>query len=688
MIKTTFIDRLNNVRTDMLETITKLNESDSFRSVLDSSDIIRRRFRELEQRMNRKIQQPFDKRFVIAIAGSSGHGKTTIIDEIFPGLSKRGWLKTDVTDTTSQALRIEYGEDLPDNPPVTVNSWTLAQIKALFNDDTVKSQNNANKIKVQYAEDRVIVDGHEALFKEKEARKFRFPKSLEVCPFNKPYSVPDEKLGNDKFISALTVKQGSGKISTDPIISVDGRSFNSLQLRAVVKDVVLKDEFENIQRWLDLDDDDLQNLVFVDTPGIGTSGGMKDEVLTYTLEAKSRRILLELLANDELDIVVHLVLCGRQSDFSSIYRALEETVGRGEMADLSERIVVAINGTNIFFSNPDLRRHMKESGDHLDTAIDDNILEKMVPGQNFRPEALCFMDSKRIVEGEDRILGHKSYEKTYAQYRDTLEGWLEPNTKSYEFLDKYGCVDSFRENIEAITDPEDCGQGFMIKQIHRLIETKGERLLVKKYLCRTKLIDCAKETRSMLAEHYSDDGELNNKATHEAIAQMFATIGDNQLAIDTFCADAIDPEIDAVIDALSQTSKDDDWLIPAFEKTCTILGRKLSAKTSVSDEAKKAFWQTLVRKAQDWGEEWGYVGSAVPCPANSNNRTAILGKHVLKVHAREMIYQFKTGACTSDNSKLIQQTDDDKRLLRETIQLLDKVLNEVDSICGSVGVNR
>ncbi|TGO02971.1 hypothetical protein PN36_15060 [Candidatus Thiomargarita nelsonii] len=50
----------------------------------------------------------YDGKITCAFIGSSGHGKTTIMDEMFPTLSQRKWLVTDVTDTTAQSLRISY----------------------------------------------------------------------------------------------------------------------------------------------------------------------------------------------------------------------------------------------------------------------------------------------------------------------------------------------------------------------------------------------------------------------------------------------------------------------------------------------------------------------------------------------------------------------------------------------------
>ena len=61
-----------------------------------------------------------------------------------------------------------------------------------------------------------------------------------------------------------------------------------------------------------------------------------------------------------------------------------------------------------------------------------------------------------------------------------MEKWLTPNTKPYEYLEKMGMVELFKENIDALCNPDDRGQGFLMQQIVNLIKEKGPILLLKK----------------------------------------------------------------------------------------------------------------------------------------------------------------------------------------------------------------
>ncbi|MCC5850349.1 MAG: hypothetical protein JJU29_19865 [Verrucomicrobia bacterium] len=636
----------------------------------------------ISKRAARRLQTSFDGRFVIAVVGSSGHGKTTIIDEMFPSLASKGWLETDVTDTTSQALKIEYNDQSDGKPPVVVNSWTLSQIKGMFSDAEVERQNERNGITITYEEDHIVVDGRQANFNPSDAKHFKFPKILDVYPFDAPFIVPEAKQRDKDFISALTVKQASKNIKTPPLFQTSEKSYNTLQLRAVVKDVTLKDDYKNIRKWTGLDEDQLDKLVFVDTPGIGTSGSIKDEILTHTLESKSRRVLLELFANDELDIIVHLVLCGRQSDFANIWKSLEETMGPGEMEDLAERIVLAINGTNIFFSNADLNRHMTEHGDHLDTAIGDNIIEKMAPGRHFKPGIACFLDSKRIVESGG-FLKAGNYAKTYEGYRPVLESWMTKDSPAAKFLETYGWSESFRENIDALCDPEDRGQGFLTRKIQELISTKGDRLFAKKYLVRSGLLSVAQDLKEITTEFYDAEGGVNSQATLEAIKGIMSFLDkEDPLAIEKFALQSFDAKVDEITEKMSGPG----WVMDSFEKVCSAVYHHLVEQTGAPAEVQETFWRVFLNRAQEWSEIWGYAYAILPTPAESKGRTIDLVRHSLKMHVREMLYQFQSEGYSPEPGTLIEQSTEDKDRVLGVIHKIEKQIEVMKSICKKVGV--
>lgn len=682
MTNSNFIDQINDIRCEVLKSLEELRQSGSFQTLSASSEKLRNRMDSISKRAARRLQTSFDGRFVIAVVGSSGHGKTTIIDEMFPSLASKGWLETDVTDTTSQALKIEYNDQSDGKPPVVVNSWTLSQIKGMFSDAEVERQNERNGITITYEEDHIVVDGRQANFNPSDAKHFKFPKILDVYPFDAPFIVPEAKQRDKDFISALTVKQASKNIKTPPLFQTSEKSYNTLQLRAVVKDVTLKDDYKNIRKWTGLDEDQLDKLVFVDTPGIGTSGSIKDEILTHTLESKSRRVLLELFANDELDIIVHLVLCGRQSDFANIWKSLEETMGPGEMEDLAERIVLAINGTNIFFSNADLNRHMTEHGDHLDTAIGDNIIEKMAPGRHFKPGIACFLDSKRIVESGG-FLKAGNYAKTYEGYRPVLESWMTKDSPAAKFLETYGWSESFRENIDALCDPEDRGQGFLTRKIQELISTKGDRLFAKKYLVRSGLLSVAQDLKEITTEFYDAEGGVNSQATLEAIKGIMSFLDkEDPLAIEKFALQSFDAKVDEITEKMSGPG----WVMDSFEKVCSAVYHHLVEQTGAPAEVQETFWRVFLNRAQEWSEIWGYAYAILPTPAESKGRTIDLVRHSLKMHVREMLYQFQSEGYSPEPGTLIEQSTEDKDRVLGVIHKIEKQIEVMKSICKKVGV--
>src|SRR6056297_2412199 len=71
----------------------------SFRTLCQTTPVVKEAFdRTVAARCNSRVEQWCNGRINCAIIGSSGNGKTTMLDEMFPGLSERGLLVTDVTD--------------------------------------------------------------------------------------------------------------------------------------------------------------------------------------------------------------------------------------------------------------------------------------------------------------------------------------------------------------------------------------------------------------------------------------------------------------------------------------------------------------------------------------------------------------------------------------------------------------
>jgi len=681
MISDTFINELNLIRTTLLDSLDNLNKSASFNAVMQSSNI--KKEYDFLTNACEMIKRPFEKKFVSAIVGSSTHGKTTIMDEIFPRLSERGWLVTASNDTTSQALRIEFAPQSSELlNEVVVHSWNIKQMKNLFESEYVLKQNNKDNIKVIYGDSSILVDGTESSFAKKDLKKkFKFPLKQLLTPFSHSYKLLTNEFSDESFINALTIKMISSKLRTDPILTIDNIQYNSLHLRAVIKDVCLKDSFDNIKKWTDnISDKEISSLVFIDTPGLATSGSDKDEILKHSLAVKSNQIVLELMKNDELDIIIHLVLCGQQSNFNKLWEALEKNYGNIEMEDLSERIILAINGTNKYFNDKDLKKHVAKE-EHFEISVNDNILERMSPRGKLIPAKICFLDSEKVINAFGYL---QTYEKFYKKNKNKMMEWLSPNSKSYMFLDNLDLLETFRDNIEAICDPNDRGQGFLIRQVVDLIRKKGPILLIKKYLLRTKLLDSCQGLLKIILYYYNINGDLNYQATKEAMKNCFRFLDEkNFYSIEEFCVRRMDKDINEII--IQEEDSGIDWLKKLFIKICNLLYQRIKEESKVNTETSKIFINFFRRQLlTKWIDDWGYSSSEMPL----NERTRLLLQHSLKIHVREILYQFMTSQSLFEGMESLTQTADDKAQIKNIISNLRDAIKKGTDLCDNYGVKK
>ena len=289
----------------------------SFARIHSTSQDARESFDKLvELALSPGMQQTPVSEFRCAIIGSSNHGKTSVLVEMFPDLAERGLLITDVKDTTSQALMIKSGA----TSDMVFRPWKLDQIRYLV--DINREELARRHIEVQYREDHVEIDGDEADFESNVKSKFKFGIRHKLKPFAGTYTLDAAKAENAGLISRLTTKVDYSQTSRPRDIVVNDEAFNDLQFRVAVRSVEMGSDFSEINRWLDgLGDEKAfaDNLMFIDTPGLKAGGSDSDEVLRHVLSKKNQQIAVELLKNDELDLIVHLVLCGQQSDFASLW---------------------------------------------------------------------------------------------------------------------------------------------------------------------------------------------------------------------------------------------------------------------------------------------------------------------------------------------------------------------------------
>lgn len=685
MIPEILVNKTNNIRTNFLRVIEMISTIKSFQTITMNAKQIRNTLENIQVDINKKLHYPFDGKFVCAIVGASGHGKTTILDELFPNLSKRGWLVTDTTDTTSQSLRIEYADSNSEQLNyVTVYSWNIHQIKELINDQEVKEQNEKDKIQINFNDDSIEVDGTQASFQKKDLKNFKFDRKLLLKPFSKPYQIPSEKLKDIPFIRALTVKEQSEKTHQGTLITIDGQTYNSLQLRAIIKNITLKDDFTQIRQWSQ--EEHVEGLVFIDTPGLATSGNMKDEVLRHCLEMKSNHIVLDLLRNDELDILIHLVLCGGQSNFATLWKALEKEFGTIEMQDLSERFILVINGINLYFTNKDLKRKLDSQcaqveGDIFSATVEDNILKKMSPRGQFYPSKICFLDSQQAVVAQySGIFSSPNYASIYEKYKPKMLKWIEADNIEYHTLQRLGILESFKNNIEALCDPNNRGQGYLIQQIISLIHEKGETLFLKKNLIRTDLLKHISFIYDLLHKYYDDTGKLSGISNQEALRACLSFIdqSDNK-SIELFAENHIDPMIENLY---NDHSFDEKWVEKSFIIMTKLLCEKIIEKSGVEQGIAKEFRISILEcLVPQWIDQWGYATSKIDDPITTNGRTARLIKHSLKIHSREILYQLLNNKDIFGDQSIIEQDDNDMQQIKEALDLLITVKTDSHNLC-------
>lgn len=690
------VDTINGIRERFLGAVARLPEIQSFAALLAASPGVRGGFDAIVATARKpRIATPCVGEVTCAIIGSSGHGKTTIVDEMFPSLSERGWLVTDVTDTTGQSLRIEYApEHSRELAEVIVRSWSAEQIKGLMQHPEVAEQNQRDGVRVTYLENGVAVDGSQATFASDDVKQFRFPRKLELIPFRQDYVVPADKGRDKRFIRGLTVKEPQAVLRTEPLLEMGGRSYDALQLRAVVQDVTLRDPFARVSAWSGRAPADLEHLTIIDTPGLATPGNTKDEVLRHFLEKKAAHIALELWKNDELDVVIHLVLCGRSSDFAGLWKAIERECGPAEMESLAERLVLAINGMNIFFTNRDIkakyedRETLERDGDQFVATLEDNILQKMSPRGSVRPAKVCFLDSKSIVEtttGAD-------YQTAYARYRPIMQRWVEPGGPGHDTLRRLGMLDAFRDNIDALCDPDDRGQGLLVRRLLELIDEKGAALLLKKHVTRPGLLDAIVRLKDLLSGSYDEDGNLNREAIRAALRSCLAFLDAADLeSIDRFCVLHLDADIVALVPQGGTARFGERWAEEAFFAMCDRLrGRILEAaeQSGVPGEVAAEFFRHFDGRVRIWVARFGYGEARLLSPDKGFASTGDLIVHCLKLHCREILYQLLVEEDDGEEqAAAIHQSAKDREAIREVMVELEQARDLGRRACANHGVN-
>jgi hypothetical protein len=682
MIPEPLVAEANAIRKAFVDAVADLSRLPSLRAMAATSEALRSELDTARDLVaSPKLRNSFSAAFSCAVVGSSNHGKTSILAEMFPELEKRGWLVTDVKDTTSQALVIRQPGPGAETSTVIVHSADEEQIKRLFL--AAEEANHRNQIEVSYLPGEIVVDGSEGRFDAEDARRFRFGPVVSLRPFPMPYTLSHSEQADGTVIRALTVKEEQDQVTSRPVLLLGDRPYNALQLRAVIKDVTLFTPFKEFVRWSGRPASEFRSLSFIDTPGLGVTGSIKDEVLRHTLENKSTQIVLELLRNDELDLIMHLVLCGETSQFARLWAAVERQCGPDELSDLSERLVLAINGFNRYFTNADLKRKWTDptaasrEGDHFATSIEDNILKRMSERGTLRPARICFIDCQRIVEG----LTGRSYADSYAMFRPDTETWTHPGGPGYGTLERLGLLPTFAENMRALCDPADRGQGFLVRQVLDLIRNQGARLFVRKALVRSRLVAGIRHLRSALSRYYDPDGRLQTTAFRAGLHALLKPLHAEGLpGVEKFARQHLDSKIEGLIGRVGQESLGPTWVEDAFKGLCTLLWRTLASQTDIDGSMSRLVEPHLKERLAKWRRAWGYETADLPPPSRKLPETAILLRHCLAFHARDILCQLLTEDLSTWGTD-VPQDEADRATAAAVIQGLERAEAQANILC-------
>ena len=672
------------------ESHTSVRSDTSFSRIYATSREAREAFDALLKQSHTEAmtQQPTPE-FRVAIIGSTNNGKTSVLAEMFPDLTERGLLITDVKDTTSQALMVKHGAE----SEMVFKPWTFDQIRYLV--EISREDLARRKIEVQYREDHIEIDGDESDFESRVKSNFKFGVRHKLKPFIGSYVVDAAKQGDSGLVARLTTKVDYSQSSRPKDLVVNGEAFNDLQFRVAVRSVDMGSSFSEIERWMKQYGADpalAPHLTFIDTPGLKAGGGDNDEVLRQVLARKNQQIVVELLKNDELDLIVHLVLCGQQSDFSTLWNELEK-IDSGVLQDLGDRIIVAVNGFNVYFNNDDLSRRWRNGAsgtedDHFNVSLQSCILGRLSERGTLKPLTVCFLDVRRYVEGLGG--GGTSYTDFYRDRRALAEAWAEPNGVGHDTLRRLGILDSFKKNLDAIADPEDCGKGFLVNSVMEAWRTQGPKLLVRRFIVRSGLLRSIRELRQLLNEYYDAQGKMTRQSVTDALKSTLAFLDPSSPdAIETFCVREVDPYIaKKVVDLAIADDQSPTWAKIAFKKMVSYLRQRIKAHNpTMKPEVEAILSEFLNRELRATAAAWGYVSSQLPPPSREDQAPRHLVEHALSYHAREFLHKCVQMAGSDDDLAGVMQDEKDREWMAEVMSSIAELQKEVEQFCATHGVS-
>jgi hypothetical protein len=257
-------------------------------------------------------------------------------------------------------------------------------------------------------------------------------------------------------------------------------------------------------------------------------------------------------------------------------------------------------------------------------------------------------------------------------------------------LSELNLLETFKENIEALANPEDRGQGFLVRQILSLAQEKGPALFLRKYLVRTGLLAAVETFSELLAMYYEQDGTMNQGTMIEAVREaLLSCLSDPEdlCSIETFAGQFLDTAIQEIVNKHSKERKvSNDWVIKDFDKMCGLVKETIIIQSKMSGEVLAQFEQYFDAQKQLWAKHWGYTSAQLQPPNRGFANSRDLLAHCLTLHAREIFYQLLMADQIDEGQSRFEQTTKDKQQIAKIIKRLKHAQKAGTAACVKYGV--
>lgn len=670
------IEVINQLRSALLTALQNLKEMQSFQSLRQSSPALSTGWKEII-RLSRspRLQKPCDGTLNCAFIGAAGAGLQALAAELFPDLARRGWITQKAPAVQALTIRC-CASNAPDRDEVALRAWGTPELKALFDHPEIVERHRRDNIRVNYLQDGVRVDGLQAGVSSPVS-------SLDLFPFPEAWKLTPPQTQDARFIRALT----GARPAPEPLLIHGDRVYHGPQLHALVSAIDLRDPMKQMLAWSGLNEGTAFPHRFILVP---ENPGNVNPLLRHALSRKGRQVALQLCKNDDLDLVVHLVSCGQTSDFAELWQAIADECGPSRTNGLAGRLIVAVTDTHHYFTDRDIRTRYEDPaiarhiGDHFAATLEQNILERLGPHGRIHPAHLVFLDTRTAVEAA----AGKSYRAAYTRFRPMMERWLQPEAIGYQTLARLGLVESFRDNCAALADPQDRGQGFLVRRLLDLAQEKGPALLLNKYLIGGGLLAALRQLLELLTLCYAPDGALHREALRGAVkASPALSVCDELQNIEHFAVRFLDPAINALVNAFSGPGAGKNWVMHGFKRTCTLIEERIGDYSGLSETAVETFSRRLDAQATVWAERWGYQSARLSPADRGVSNSAELLAHCLKLHAREILCRLLADARPDEPRPDIEQGPEEQRRIREIMESLQQAQTIGLTACRQYGVH-